>query len=55
MIKLTAITIAFRGRRHTFFVRASYDGGGRAHVSQVVIEQLLDTLKVRRGDTYTIG
>ena len=54
-MKLTAITITFHGRKNTFFVLASYDKGGRAHVSQAVVNQLLDTLKVRVGDTYTIG
>lgn len=54
MVRKTFVTIRVNGQTHTVLVNAKIIAG-RAVVSQVVIDQLLDRLGVRRGDTYSIG
>lgn len=52
--KLTMISIRFQGRLHWFFVNAKIVNG-KTVVAESVLEELLDGIGVRRGDTYTLG
>lgn len=55
MSKLTAVTVTFNGRRHTVFVKANINEKGQAVISQKFLDSVVDSIGVRRGDTYSVG
>lgn len=54
-MRLTAVSVGFRGGRHQYFLQLPHDEEGRAHLPQRQLEKILDSLGVRRGDTYTVS
>jgi hypothetical protein len=53
--KLTAVTIRHGRHRLQFFSMVEHDSRGKAVLSQDMMNQALDRLGVRRGDTFTSG
>lgn len=53
--KLTAVSVGFRGQSHHFFLKLQCDEQGRARVPQHQLDRILESIGVRRGDTYTVG
>ena len=53
-MKKIFVSIQYNSRKYTYLVDALFVNG-RAVVAQSVIDNLLDRIGVRRGDTYSIG
>lgn len=53
-MKLTLVTIKHNGHSHRFWLKLRYVAD-RAQISQHCLNGLLDSVGVRRGDTYIIG
>lgn len=54
MTKLTAVSIWFRGVRHTYFVELAVENG-KPILPAADLDLLLDRIGVRRGDTFAVG
>lgn len=52
-MKKVFVSIQYNSHKYTYLVDASFVNG-RAVVAQSVIDNLLDRIGVRRGDTYSI-
>jgi hypothetical protein len=56
MHKLTAVSLYFRGRRYTRFLWLEQNSDGKgAIIPEHILNAWLDSLKVQRGQTYSIG
>lgn len=53
--KLTMISVRFNGRLYTVFAPCQQTAEGQTQTSQQVLDDLLNRLGVRRGDTYSLG
>ena len=53
-MKLTLVTILFKGIRYSRFFNLPYVNG-RALMPEGILDQWLDSIGVRRGQTYSIG
>ncbi len=55
MIRNTLVTIGCGMKKKTFMVAARVNEHGQAVVQQSQLDQMLDIMGVRRGQTYTVG
>lgn len=53
--KLTAVTISSNGRKKQFFVRLRQKATGGAELPQHMLNKMLDSMNIQRGQTYTVG
>jgi len=54
IVKLTAVTITYEGKKCQEFILCRHEAG-RAILSQERLNKMLDKMKVPRGGTYTVG
>lgn len=55
MFTLTLVSITFRGVRYSRFINAKRLDNGEVVIDTQYLENWLDSLGVRRGDTYSMG
>lgn len=53
--KLTAVTIGHGSKKTQFFFNLWHNEKGEAKLPHHMLEKALDSLRVRRGDTYTVS
>lgn len=53
--KLTAVTITYRGKKHTFWCHLEHKPDGGAILPRDVLQRLVAQVGVEYNDCYTIG
>ena len=55
MLKLTLVSIWYRGIRHPFFVMATHHADGKTRITTDDLDRMLALVGVRDHETFSLG